>query len=89
MEAKQVQSALKIETEIQENGRLEINVPLEVGAKVVVFVVEKSVEDFADLVNAAESSLDFWDNPFDDTNSNITGVQHHGYYRSPRSPKNI
>jgi hypothetical protein len=39
---------------------------------VVVFVIQEENEQdmVTDLVNAAESSLDFWDNPYDDEDWN-------------------
>lgn len=60
-----VQTAFKFEAEVQENGKVELNVPLSPGARVTVFVVEEQGE-FRGLLLAAESSLDFWDNPWDD-----------------------
>lgn len=60
-----VQTAFKFEAEVQENGKVELNVPLSPGARVTVFVVEEQGE-FRELLLAAESSLDFWDNPWDD-----------------------
>lgn len=70
MHAKQLHSALKLETEVQQDGQLELYVPLPVGAKVVVFVLEEELEEFTDLTDAAQSSLDFWDNPLDDEDWN-------------------
>ncbi len=64
------QAALKYEVEVQANGHVELNVPFPPGARVVVYVVEESADDFNDLVSAAESSLDFWDNPWDDEDWN-------------------
>jgi hypothetical protein len=62
-------AALKFEAEVQEGGKLELTVPFSRGARVAVFVVEEP-NGFADLVSAAQSSLDFWDNPFDDEDWN-------------------
>lgn len=70
MPTKLMQSAIKLEAEVQEDGRLELNVPLATGAKVTVFVIEDTDDDFSDLVSAAESSLGFWDNPYDDEDWN-------------------
>ncbi len=64
------QTALKYDLEVMEDGRLELNVPFPAGARVTVFVVEEQGDDFADLVAAAESSTDFWNNPFDDEDWN-------------------
>lgn len=59
-------TALKYELEVQEEGRVELHVPFPPGARIVVFVIEEPDETFDDLLAAAQSSLDFWDNPFDD-----------------------
>jgi hypothetical protein len=61
-----LQTAFKYKLEVQEGGKLELNVPLPKGKWVAVFVVEEPEDDFSDLVAAAQSSLDFWDNPIDD-----------------------
>ena len=63
------QTALKYELEVQEHGRLELTVPFSAGARVAVFVVEEP-DDFSHLVSAANSSLDFWDNPYADEDWN-------------------
>ncbi len=60
------QTAFKYELEVQEGGKVELSVPLSKGKWVAVFVVEEREDDFSDLVLAAQSSLDFWDNPIDD-----------------------
>ncbi len=61
------QTALKYDVEVDEDGRVELQVPFPGGARVTVFVIRESDEgDFTDLVKAAESSLDFWDNAWDD-----------------------
>ena len=64
------QAALKFETEVGSDGRLELQVPSVAGERVVVFVIPESVEPFDDLTAAAESSLEFWDNPLDDEDWN-------------------
>jgi hypothetical protein len=61
--------ALKYDVEVQENGRVELTVPFSPGARIAVFVVEEA-NDFSDLMAAAQSSLDFWDNPYDDEDWN-------------------
>ncbi len=38
--------------------------------KVIVTFLEESSENFDDFLIAAQSSLDFWDNPFDDEDWN-------------------
>lgn len=63
------QTALKYDVEVTENGQVELTVPFPAGAHVTVFVVETG-EMFGDLMSAAESSLAFWDNPYDDVDWN-------------------
>ena len=65
-----VQTALKYELEVEEDGRVELHVPFPPGARVTIFVIEESADPFDDLVSASQSSLDFWDNPFDDEDWN-------------------
>jgi hypothetical protein len=64
------QKALKYDVEVLENGRIEMHVPFRSGIHVTVFVIEEPSEPFHDLLEAAQSSLDFWDNPFDDEDWN-------------------
>lgn len=63
------QTALKYDVEVTENGQVELAVPFPAGSHVTVFIVEAG-ETFNDLMNAAESSLAFWDNPYDDEDWN-------------------
>jgi len=63
-------TALKYDAQVTDEGRVELRVPFRPGAHVTVFVVEESAESFADLVAAAQSSLDFWDNSLDDEDWN-------------------
>ena len=63
------QTALKYDVEVNENGRVELTVPFPPGAHLTVFVIETG-DVFDDLVSAAESSLDFWNNPWDDEDWN-------------------
>jgi hypothetical protein len=64
------QSTLRYELEVPDSGRLELAVPLPAGSHVTVYVVERATEETDDLVGAARSSTDFWDNPFDDEDWN-------------------
>ncbi len=64
------QTALKYDVEVQDDGRVELTVPFPPGAHVIVFVIEAADDAFTDLLLAAQSSLDFWDNPFDDEDWN-------------------
>ena len=64
------QTALKYDVEVDDEGRVEFTVPFHPGAHVIVFVIE-AADDFSnDLLAAAQSSLDFWDNPRDDEDWN-------------------
>jgi hypothetical protein len=63
-------TALKYDLQVLEDGRLEFNVPLAPGSRVTVFVIEEPLDGFEDLVSASQSSLDFWNNPFDDEDWN-------------------
>ncbi len=64
------QQALKYHIEVMENGRIEVEVPFSQGAYVTVFVIKEPEDTYQDLISAAQSSLDFWDNPFDDEDWN-------------------
>jgi hypothetical protein len=66
----QPQNALKFEAEVHEAGLFELTVPYALGARVVVFVVPESSDGMDDLVAAAQTTLDFWDNPYDDQDWN-------------------
>jgi hypothetical protein len=45
---------------------VELHLPFPPGTRVVVFAIEELTDAFNDLLSAAQSSLDFWDNPLDD-----------------------
>ena len=64
-----LQTALKYDLEVEPEGRIALHVPFPVGAHVTVFVIEEPADRFDDLVAAATSSLDFWDNHHDDEDS--------------------
>lgn len=64
------QTALKYDVKVQEKGRVELQVPFPPGASITVFVIEEPADDFSDLTLAAQSSLDFWDNSYDDEDWN-------------------
>ena len=52
------QAALKFETEVDNDGRLELQVPTFAGERVVVFVIPEPAESFQDLTATAQSSLE-------------------------------
>ena len=64
------QTALKYEIEVMEEGRVELRVPFPPGERVIVFVIKEGSDTFNDLLEAAQSGLDFWNNPFDDEDWN-------------------
>ena len=64
------QTALKYDVEVVEEGRLELHGPFLPGERIVVFVMKEAADVFDDLLEAAHSSLNFWDNPFDDEDWN-------------------
>jgi len=63
------QTALKYEVEVKKDGQVELTVPFPEGSHVTVFVVDAG-DAFADMLYAAQSSLEFWDNPLDDEDWN-------------------
>jgi hypothetical protein len=64
------QTALKYDVEVNEEGRVELHGPFSPGERIIVFVVKETIDIFYDLLEAAQSNLDFWDNPFDDEDWN-------------------
>ncbi|HEY53392.1 MAG TPA: hypothetical protein G4N94_08045 [Caldilineae bacterium] len=69
------QTALKYNAKVAANGKVELAVPLSPGTRITVFVVEEIEDVIYDLTQAAQSSLAFWDNPWDekDWNNDTTG----------------
>jgi hypothetical protein len=63
------QTALKYDIEVKQDGHVELDVPFPAGVHVTIFVVGTG-DSFDDLLTASESSLDFWNNPFDDEDWN-------------------
>ncbi|MDO9288905.1 MAG: hypothetical protein Q7T83_08950 [Thermodesulfovibrionales bacterium] len=58
-------NALKYHSVVQENGTIKLPaVPLPKGSKVEVIILPE--EESFEMIQAAESSLKFWDNPIDD-----------------------
>ena len=59
-------STLKYHSVVKENGTIELSaVPLPKGSRVEVIILPE--EESFEMLQAAESSLKFWDNPIDDT----------------------
>jgi hypothetical protein len=64
-------AALRYDVEVANEGRVELRVPFPHGVHVVVYVIEEPAADsVADLLAAASTSLDFWDNALDDEDWN-------------------
>lgn len=58
-------NALKYHSVVQENGTIQLPaVPLPKGSRVEVIILRE--EESLEMMQAAESSLKFWDNPIDD-----------------------
>jgi hypothetical protein len=58
-------NAYKYHSVVKENGTIELSkLPLPKGAKVEVIILPD--EESFEMMQAAESSLKFWDNPIDD-----------------------
>lgn len=58
--------AFKMTAQIGKGGTLELTLPLPQGAQVEVVVLADQEDEFADLQEAAEETMDFWNNPDDD-----------------------
>ena len=58
------EKALRYEVEVSERGQVELTVPFSPGSRVVVLVFEEAEDPFGDLLDAAQTSLGFWDNPW-------------------------
>ena len=61
---------LRYDVQVPSDGRIEVTVPLPPGSLVTVYVTEPSSSEAQDLLSAAGSSAEFWDNPFDDEDWN-------------------
>jgi hypothetical protein len=63
-------SPIKLDAIVGQGGKVELMVPLPAGTPVEVLVKDRDSDDFRDLMEAAQSSLGFWDNPMDDEDWN-------------------
>ena len=63
-------SPIKMDAVVGQGGKVELTVPLPAGTPVEVLVLDRDSDNFRDLMEAAQSSLDFWDNPMDDEDWN-------------------
>ena len=60
-----MQRAFRMTAQVGERGKLELTLPFPPGARVEVVVLVEE-DEFADLLKAAEETMDFWNNPEDD-----------------------
>ncbi|MCI0380300.1 MAG: hypothetical protein L0215_22165 [Gemmataceae bacterium] len=63
-------NAIRLETNVGPNGKLEVTVPLAPGTPVEVLILAATKDDFGDLLHAANSSTNFWDNSWDEEDWN-------------------
>jgi hypothetical protein len=61
---------LRYDLEVPADGRIQVQVPLPAGSHVSVYVVEQQSAELSDLLAAAVSSTEFWNNPEDDEDWN-------------------
>jgi hypothetical protein len=64
------QRAFKLTGIVNPEGKLVLPVPLPPGTEVEVLVLAPEQDNLEDLVGAAGSSTEFWDNPADDEDWN-------------------
>jgi hypothetical protein len=64
------QTAYRFAAEVGAEGKLELKVPIPAGTSVEVVVLAPQSDEFADLLSATDTSLEFWDNPQDDADWN-------------------
>jgi hypothetical protein len=67
-----ISAPLTFEAEVDDRGRVEVVTSLPPKARVTVLVTPHG-DEFTGLIQAAESSLGFWDNPLDDEDWNDAG----------------
>jgi hypothetical protein len=60
------QNAYKLDAKVGPGGKLDLTIPVPEGTPVEVLVLAPSSNAFDDLLAAAASSTEFWDNPYDD-----------------------
>jgi hypothetical protein len=63
-------SSIRVDAVVGPGGRLELSVPLPPGTAVQVIVSDTETDNCRDLIEAAQSSIGFWDNPLDDEDWN-------------------
>ncbi|MBA4065605.1 MAG: hypothetical protein C0501_18200 [Isosphaera sp.] len=63
-------NAIRTAATVGPDGRLQLDTPLPPGTPVEVIVFVPDADDLSDLVAAAGSATEFWDNPLDDEDWN-------------------
>jgi hypothetical protein len=63
-------SPFRYNIEVPPDGRIEVNLPFPAGSHVTVIVMDTADAEHTDLLSAALSSTDFWNNPEDDEDWN-------------------
>jgi hypothetical protein len=59
--------AYKYIVDVDKQGRIRIpNIPHIKAAKVEIIILPLKPDDYLDLMNASESSIEFWNNPIDE-----------------------
>ncbi len=59
--------AYKYIVEVDKQGQIVIpNIPQIKSSKVEIIILPLQTEDYSDLINASESSIEFWNNPADE-----------------------
>lgn len=64
------QPGFRFETDVSPEGTVTLKLPLLPGTHVEVVVLAPEVDEFGDLVQASETSTQFWGNPWDDEDWN-------------------
>jgi len=63
-------TAVKYDVQVKKNGKVELSVPFPEGSHITILVIGTPKDNLSDLLAAAQSSTDFWDNPIDDEDWN-------------------
>ena len=64
--------AYKYIVDVDQQGQITIpNIPKIKSLKVEIIILPLPSEDYSDLINASQSSIEFWDNPTDEVWNDI------------------
>ncbi len=59
--------AFKYIVDVDKQGQISIpNIPQIKSSKVEIIILPLQTDDYSDLINASESSIEFWNNPADE-----------------------